>query len=114
MAKKLDGKAALITGGGTGTGRAIALALAGQGAAVAVNYSRSRVDAERTVEELTRLKVGCLAVRADVANDAEVREMVSRTIKELGRLDILVNCAGYTAAVLIKIDSNGLRSAIGI
>jgi 3-oxoacyl-[acyl-carrier protein] reductase len=111
LEKKLNGKAALVTGGGTGTGRAIALALAGQGAAVAVNYSRSREDAERTVGELARLKAGCLAVRADVANDAEVREMVRRTIEALGGLDILVNCAGYTVFVQHR-DLEGLTDEI--
>ena len=49
---KLEGKAALVTGGGTGVGRATALALAERGCAVLVNYSRSKDEAEATAEEI--------------------------------------------------------------
>lgn len=93
-----DGKVALVTGGGTGIGRATALLLAAQGAALAVNYSRSRQEAEDTVAELRR-GGRALAVRADVADDAQVRAMVAATVAEFGRLDILVNNAGRTRAV---------------
>ena len=48
---EVEGKAAIITGGGTGVGRATALALAERGCSVVVNYSRSRDDAERTAAE---------------------------------------------------------------
>jgi len=94
-----DGKVALVTGGGTGIGRATALLLAAQGAALAVNYSRSRQEAEDTVAELRRGGGRALAVRADVADDAQVRAMVAATVAEFGRLDILVNNAGRTRAV---------------
>lgn len=93
-----DGKVALVTGGGTGIGRATALLLAAHGAALAVNYSRSRQEAEDTVAELRR-GGRALAVRADVADDAQVRAMVAATVAEFGRLDILVNNAGRTRAV---------------
>lgn len=93
-----DGKVALVTGGGTGIGRATALLLAAQGAALAINYSRSRQEAEDTVAELRR-GGRALAVRADVADDAQVRAMVAATVAEFGRLDILVNNAGRTRAV---------------
>ena len=48
---EIEGKAAIVTGGGTGVGRATALALAQRGCSVVVNYSRSRADAERTAAE---------------------------------------------------------------
>lgn len=97
--KRLEGKVSLVTGGGTGTGRAIALALAAEGSSVIVNYSRSQQDAEKTVHDISQTGVRGIAAKADVSREAEVREMVNRTIRELGRLDVLVNCAGYTAFI---------------
>ena len=90
----LDGKAALITGGGTGIGRATALLFAGEGADVAVNYSRSRTEAEATAADIRALGRRSLAVCADVSNDGAVRHMVDGVVSELGRLDILINNAG--------------------
>jgi 3-oxoacyl-[acyl-carrier protein] reductase len=100
--RRLEGKVGLVTGGGTGTGCAICFALAAEGCSVVVNYSRSKKDAEETAEEISKLGSPCIAVKADVSRDAEVREMVGRTTKELGRLDVLVNCAGWTAFVSYK------------
>ncbi len=96
---QLLGKVALVTGGGTGTGRAIALKLARRGCHVAVNFSRSKADAEATVEEIKKLGVSSAAFQANVANDTLVRGMVRRVVSELGRLDILVNNAGVTSVI---------------
>ena len=93
------GKVALITGGGTGIGRATALQLAAEGAALAVNYSRSQQEAEDTGAELRAGGARALVVKADVADDAQVRAMVAATVAEFGGLDILVNSAGITRAV---------------
>jgi 3-oxoacyl-[acyl-carrier protein] reductase len=95
----LQGKAALITGGGTGIGREIALSLAREGTNVAVNYSRSEKEAEATAQEIRDLGVSGLAVKADVSQDAQVRAMVDEVVGEFGRLDILVNSAGKTTFV---------------
>lgn len=95
----VTGKVALITGGGTGVGRATALELARRGCASVVNYSRSRTEAEQTAAEVAAEGVKGLAVRADVAVDGECRDLVATTVRELGRLDILVNSAGTTSFI---------------
>ena len=99
MAGSLVDRVALVTGGGTGIGRATALALAESGAAVAVNYSRSREDAEATVDAIRGTGRAALAVQADVSRDRDAVQMVDRVIRDLGRLDILVNSAGTTKFV---------------
>ena len=107
----LQGKVALITGGGTGIGRAIALSFAREGAGVAVNYSRSEKEANITAQEIRDLGVPALAVKADVSQDAQVREMVDKVMKECGRLDVLVNSAGATTFVEAS-DLEGLTEEI--
>ncbi len=96
MGMDLQGKTALVTGSGVGTGRAVALALAGRGCAVAVNYSRSKSEAETTAEEVGKLGVKSLALRADVSEETEVRAMTEEVLASFGRLDFLVNNAGIT------------------
>ncbi len=92
----MQGKIALITGGGTGIGRAIALILARSGAHIAINYSRSEEDALNTCHEIEHLGVRCLTYKADVSKDAEVRLMVNQVVADYGKLDILINNAGMT------------------
>lgn len=96
---KIEGRAAIVTGGGTGVGRATALELGRRGCSVLVNFSRSRGDAEKTTAELAGLGVKSIAYRADVADDAACREMVDACVRALGRLDILVNNAGTTSFI---------------
>lgn len=95
----LQEKVALITGGGTGIGREIALSYAREGASIVVNYSRSEKEAMTTAQEIRDLDVSALAIKADVSQDTQVREMVDKVMKEYGRLDILVNNAGTTTFV---------------
>ena len=96
---ELQGKVAIVTGGGTGVGRATALALGRRGCSVLVNYSRSQEEAERTAAEVEALGVRALPVQADVARDADCRRLVETAVRELGRLDVLVNNAGRTVFV---------------
>lgn len=92
----LKNKVALVTGGGTGIGRATCLALANRGVAVAVNYSRSKAEAEETVQFINREGGRAIAVHADVSRDKEVREMVETVAEQLGTIHLLVNNASIT------------------
>ena len=93
---KLQNRVAVVTGGGTGIGRGCCLALAREGAAVVVNYSKSQAQAEEVVQLITQSGGQAIAVRADVSQDAEARQLMETTVTQFGRLDILVNNAGYT------------------
>jgi NAD(P)-dependent dehydrogenase (short-subunit alcohol dehydrogenase family) len=94
---ELEGRVAIVTGGGTGIGRAVCLRLArGGAAAVLVNYSRSEADARATADELEAIGSRASAHRADIADEAQVVSMIDETVKTFGRLDILVNNAGTT------------------
>ena len=92
----VEGRAAIVTGGGTGVGRATALELAQRGCAVLVNYSRSRDEAEQTAADVTALGVRGLSIEADVADDAACRKIIDTAVRKFGRLDVLVNNAGTT------------------
>ncbi len=93
---QMQNKVAIVTGGGTGVGRATSLALAKLGCSVVVNYSRSRDEADATVQEITSQGGRGLAFQGDVADDAACRAMVVATVETFGRIDVLVNCAGTT------------------
>jgi 3-oxoacyl-[acyl-carrier protein] reductase len=99
---QLPGKVALVTGSGSGVGRATALQLAHKGCSVAINYSRSKDAAESVSADLKKLGVKSIAVRADIAKDADCRALVKTTLDQLGRLDILVNNAGTTRFIAHK------------
>jgi 3-oxoacyl-[acyl-carrier protein] reductase len=94
-----DKPAALVTGAATGIGRSAAIALAKSGYDVVVNYSRSEDAAKFTAQEAQGAGAKTLLYRADVSDDASVRDMLIATEKEFGRLDVLINNAGTTVDV---------------
>lgn len=89
----LQGKVALITGGSRGIGRAMALKLAENGVNIVVNYVRHRRDAEETVAAIEQHGVRCLAVKANVAKENDVKRMFEEIHDVYDRLDILVSNA---------------------
>jgi NAD(P)-dependent dehydrogenase (short-subunit alcohol dehydrogenase family) len=95
---ELEGKVALITGGGRGIGRAIALALASAGAAI-ITTGRNISTLEQVAAEITERGGTALALTCDVADSAAVQATVARATAALGSITILVNNAGITASV---------------
>jgi 3-oxoacyl-[acyl-carrier protein] reductase len=95
MSFDITGNLAIVTGGGRDIGRACALELAQNGADLVVNYSQSRVEAEKTAQEIRDLGRKAVAVRADVSRKAGVDALVAEALAfGDGRIDILVNNAG--------------------
>jgi 3-oxoacyl-[acyl-carrier protein] reductase len=95
---RLSGKVAIVTGGNTGIGRAVALAYADEGADVAVAWI-AREDQVKTLADAVEKKGRrFLAVRTDVAQEADMRAMVAAVRERFGRIDILVNNAGIQKA----------------
>jgi 3-oxoacyl-[acyl-carrier protein] reductase len=93
---KLTGKTAIITGASRGIGAAIARRFAEQGANIVVNYSGSQEKAEAVVREIEQTGAKAIAVKANVADAAEVKAMIDAAMEQFGSIDILVNNAGIT------------------
>jgi NAD(P)-dependent dehydrogenase (short-subunit alcohol dehydrogenase family) len=95
-AGKLQGKAALITGGDSGIGRAVAVLYAREGADVAITYlPAEKVDAEETRRAVEAEGRRCLLFEGDLTDAQFCQEVVDRTARELGRFDILVSNAAH-------------------
>jgi len=102
---RLDGKVALVTGGGSGIGRATAAALAGAGAAVAI-FDIDPARAQTTVDEIAATGRSASSHQGDVTNEAEVDRAIEAAVARHGGIDILVNSAGLAirhAAVELPI-----------
>lgn len=93
---RFEGKTAIVTGGSRGLGRAVCLELAAGGANVVLCYAGNEAAAQETVRAVEALGAKALAVRCDVADAAQVDELVKAALEAFGRIDILVNNAGIT------------------
>jgi NAD(P)-dependent dehydrogenase (short-subunit alcohol dehydrogenase family) len=91
----LNGRVALVTGGGRDVGAEICRVLASAGAKVAVNYNTSQADADAVVAEIKQAGGTALAYKADVTDLDQVRRMIDQVKSHFGGLSILVNNAGY-------------------
>src|SRR5256712_1452539 len=110
----LDGKHAIVTGGGTGIGKAIAIEFAKAGADVAI-CSRKLEHLEPVVKAIRDLGRRSFAMAVDVRQEDQVKAMVERTAQELGRLDVMVNNAGASfRAKPEDISINGWNTVVGI
>jgi hypothetical protein len=103
---RLRDKVALITGGDSGIGRAVAIAFAREGADVAIVYrgERESGDAEDTLRWVRDAGRRGLALRADVGSDSECQRIVSRSVDELGRIDVLVNNAAQQGKAVERFE----------
>lgn len=91
----MERKVVLVTGGSRGIGKAIVTDFANKGYDVVINYKKSDEEAKKLKEELEKLySIKALAIKADVSNENEVKNMVELIIKEFGKIDVLVNNAG--------------------
>ena len=102
----LDGRVALVTGGGRGIGRAISLALAEDGADIAINYRRNEQAARETLDEITGRGARGRIYHATVDDFDRCAEMVAMVEAELGPVSILVNNAGIASRGLSVVDTD--------
>lgn len=91
---KLNGKTAIVTGGGRDIGRAVALKLASEGANVAINYFASSEGADSAVAEITASGGKAFALKGDLNTQAGVDALVRKTVETFGGVDVLVNNTG--------------------
>ena len=94
---KLEGRVAIVTGGGRGVGWGIAMALAEAGADVAITYRRDEDAAKETVAAIERAGRRAFAFLADVRDNQRVEAMVARAIDTFGKVDILACSAGLAS-----------------
>jgi NAD(P)-dependent dehydrogenase (short-subunit alcohol dehydrogenase family) len=92
---RLEDRVALITGADSGIGRAVALAFAREGADVLVSYLSEDADARETVRLVEEAGRRGIAVAGDIGDEAHCQALVARTVRDLGRLDVLVNNAAF-------------------
>ncbi|HHT96422.1 MAG TPA: 3-oxoacyl-[acyl-carrier-protein] reductase [Clostridiales bacterium] len=92
----LTGKISVITGANRGIGRAIALYFAKHNAKIVVNYRGSKEKADELIELIHSQGGEAIAIKADVTNEDEIKNLVKETIEHFGRIDVLVNNAGIT------------------
>jgi hypothetical protein len=92
---KLEGRAALVTGGDSGIGRAVAIAFAREGADVAIGYLSEHDDAAETARWVREAGRRATTISADLTRPEECRRLVDEAVGELGRIDVLVNNAAF-------------------
>ena len=92
---KMTGKVAVITGGDSGIGRAVAIAYAREGADVVISYLSEDSDAKEVAQYVEGAGRKALLISGDVSAPQHCRDIISRTVEEFGRVDVLVNNAAF-------------------
>jgi NAD(P)-dependent dehydrogenase (short-subunit alcohol dehydrogenase family) len=101
---RLEGRKAVITGGDSGIGRAVALAFAREGADVCIGYLDEHADAAETKRVVEAAGRKAVTVPGDLADAGQCRALIDRAVKELGRIDILVNNAAFQGKAVERFD----------
>ncbi|MDR2018597.1 MAG: 3-oxoacyl-ACP reductase FabG [Syntrophobacterales bacterium] len=102
---KLEGKNAVVTGGGRGVGRAISLAFAKEGANVVVNYAGNQTAADEVVKMIQGMGRKAVAVKGDVGQEEDAKRVVDACVENFGSIHILVNNAGISKPKMLhKLD----------
>ena len=110
----LEGKVAIVTGGGVGIGKSIAIEYARAGAAVAI-ASRKIEHLQPLTAEIRKLGRRSFALAVDVLQEDQVKGLVEKTVKDLGKLDVMVNNAGASFRAKVEdISMNGWNTVVGI
>ena len=100
--KNLSNKVALVTGASRGIGTEVAINKAKAGAKVIINYSGSKEAAEEVVKQIKKSGGDAIAIKADVSNSQDVKNLFDTAIAHYGKIDVLVNNAGIMINTLIK------------
>ena len=95
---QIKNQVALITGGSQGIGAATAMALGREGVSIAVTYNRSESKATEVLNQIKKIGGQAIALSLDLRDEESIRSMVSRTMEQFGRIDILVNNAAVGSA----------------
>ncbi|MFD3961193.1 MULTISPECIES: SDR family oxidoreductase [Streptomyces] len=110
-----DAPVALVTGADSGIGRAVAVKLAQQGMDVGITYHRDRTGGENTAEEVRAAGRRAAVARLDLTELPEAADVVDTLADELGRVDVLVNCAGTgTATRFLDLDHTTVRRVVDV
>ena len=92
---RLDGKVALITGADSGIGKAVAIAFAREGADIVISFLDETEDAEDTAKWVREAGRRAVVVPGDITSEDHCKDLVQRTVRELGAIDVLVNNAAF-------------------
>lgn len=111
---RLDGKVAVVTGSGRGIGAAIATELGKRGAKVVVNYANSSEAANKVVEEIKKNGSEAIAIKADVGDVSQVRQLLDQAVEHFGKLDIVCSNSGVVSFGHLKDVTEEVREITSI